>query len=291
MSLYSKTVPRFYPVSRQPGRAVPIGPVRPLRLAPEGAFPVARLPQQMVPADGPIVLRLEEELRSASVLIARFSVAVGENEGGHVVPHEVVETADQSSVVGEARGRGQEGLRHAECLIHPRRLPPFGDDIPVLDDQPRLRAAVFEGPDRRAVGLTPERHLVVELQIARRGGLGGDRERDGRLEQVRIEPHRLRRAPLPLHVGDRPITLGRELGREGERRRGEDSDQRDATTELDGHRVASRWKGRTVGARYEGSTRSATAGPPPAQEDAAHGGLSAPRSTPPPAPGSSRSQE
>src|SRR3989337_1275346 len=133
------------------GRAVGGRAVGPVGLSPERTFPVAGLPQQMVPGDRAVVRR-------------------GEFVRGHVGLHPMVQVADQTAIVGQAYRRGQKALGHAERHVHSRGLAPLGHDVALPHDDTGHVPAGLERADSFAVWLAGPNNLVLQCQIA--GGLG-----------------------------------------------------------------------------------------------------------------------
>ena len=117
----------------------PTGPIGPVRLAPQRALPVARLPQQVIPLDLLVVLRVEQ------IDVRR-----------HVVAHVVVDVANQPVLPRQADHRRQERLRDAVGHVDAPRLAPLGDDVAVAGDQAARRAAVLDRPDHGVERLVAE---------------------------------------------------------------------------------------------------------------------------------------
>ena len=164
---------------------------------------------------------IEEELGAAAVLVAGLAVAGVEDDGRHIVAHEVVDVADEAVVVREADAGGQKALRDAEGVVGLRGVAPFGDDVSLVDDQPGLRGAGGEGTHGVAERFTPEGPEVAEGEVAGGLGLARDRDLDGALDGGRVEAELGRGAAFPVRVTAGEVRLGgEEVGGGGEEGRG-----------------------------------------------------------------------
>ena len=179
-------------------------PVGPVGLAPQRAFPVAHLAQQVVPGDGAVVRgfkQIEEIGRAEGIrLVARRGRSVNLDRRD-ILAHRVVDAPDQASVIGQSHHAGKKTLGHAVGHVHPQRISPFGDDVAVVDDEARGIAAFPDGPDGIAERFAAEGLIVVEFQIARRPGLAGDGKVDRIFQQRRADAGLGRRLVLPRRIG------------------------------------------------------------------------------------------
>ena len=113
--------------------------IRPVRLAPQRALPVAGLPQQVVPLDLLVVRRLEQ------IDVRR-----------HVVARVVVDVVDQPFLPREPDDRRQERLRDAVGDVDALRVAPLGHDVAVAGDEAARRPRSLIGPMSVSNGSLPK---------------------------------------------------------------------------------------------------------------------------------------
>jgi hypothetical protein len=159
-------------------REVAFRAIGPVRLAPQRPLPVARLPQQVVPRDPGVVLRAE--------LL-----------DGDVLPDKAAHVLDEAAVVGHADHRREEALRDAEGHVHPSRIAPLRDEVPVADDEPGGGTSLRERPDGIVVRLPARAERVLEGEIARRARLARDREVDRFAQAPAVQAGAFRGPALP----------------------------------------------------------------------------------------------
>ncbi len=188
---------RLVPGTRHPlGGRLSLGTVRPVRLSPEGALPVARLTEQVLPGDLPIVLRIEELEGLEGPEPSADTAYRGDRR--HVLVDGIVQALDQAPIVRQSHGRGEEALGDAERHVHPLGISPLSDDVSIAYDHPRLGAAglrrTHQLVQRLAGGI--EEHL--EMQVVNEPCVSGVRREGNRLlHEGGIHPHGLGRAVLP----------------------------------------------------------------------------------------------
>jgi hypothetical protein len=108
------------------------------------------------------------------------------------------------------------------AYVHSQRLSPFGDDVAFVNDDAGRFAAVLDRPDGVAEGLAAESLVMIELEIARRLGLAGDRKVDRIFQERRTDARLGRSLVLPHRIGVVDTDL----------RRGPERDQQEDEQEL-----------------------------------------------------------
>ena len=174
----------------EPLRGIRLGPVCPVRLAPQGAFPVAHLPQHVIPRDRAIVRGLErrEQIGDGKALgLVATSDRIVDLHRRHIFAYGIVDAADQAAVVGNSHDAREKAFRDAVRHVDPRRLAPLRDEVTVANDQAGRIAAVLDRADCLAKRLAAEGLIMVELEIARVLGFARDGKVDGLLERSRVQ--------------------------------------------------------------------------------------------------------
>ncbi len=204
VSLYFQVVPGAArarePLGGRGRRAV--GPVG---LAPQRAFPVARLAQHVVPGDLAVVRRVEELDQVRAPADALGLVAGGDGiehlDRRHVVAHGVVEAPDHAAIEGHADHARQEALGHAVRHVDARGLAPLRDDEARVHDDAGHGAARLHRADRVTEGLPAEGLVVVHREVAWVPALRGYREVDRVLEARGVHAAFFGRAMFPARAG------------------------------------------------------------------------------------------
>src|SRR5688572_9947185 len=201
--------PGLEPRARSPLGRLATRAIRPLRLPPERAFPVARLPEQVIPRDLAIVRRLE---RQESGLAVRRRLAYNELDRRHGAGHAILHASNEPSIERETHGRREKALGDAEGHVDAVGIAPLRHDVAVAQDDTGRIAARLERTDGFTVRLAGEALVVRGLEIARLLRLARLGERDRVLELTGIEPDLRGRAALPF-VARTGIVDGLPLGR------------------------------------------------------------------------------
>ena len=199
-------------------RLSPRRPIGPVRLAPQRARPVARLPQQVLPGDAGVVFRGEE------VHALR-----------HVPGDPVGDAADLAAVERQAHHRRQERLGDAERHVGAPGVAPLRDHAAAVNDQPIHRRSRLGRTDQRVV-----RRFGAKLVGNRNGQILGvgilvpDSERDG-FVQFRFVEARGRGLDLAPFAARRKVgtCTGRLAWRGTERERGGERGDRDRGRSVD----------------------------------------------------------
>ncbi len=157
--------------------------VEPVGLAPQLSGPFARLLEQHVPGDRPVLGQIEQG-------------GIGE------IAHRRVEVRDHTAVEGEAEAERQIALRGAERHVRAVGRAPFGDDLPVPHHEAALLAARLDRPDDLVVGRRLV-HLVFgrPAEVPRPARLARARIIYGRGEGLAVHADGLRRGSLPAGAG------------------------------------------------------------------------------------------
>jgi hypothetical protein len=130
--------------------------------------------------------------------MAGLAIAVFKDERRNVASYQIVDVLDETTVVCESRRSGEEALRHAESVVDLVGLTPLGHDVALVHDKASLGTTDRERPDRLAIGLTPEGHLVIECEITRLARLAGNGPLDGLPDLGGIESQLLRGPAFPI---------------------------------------------------------------------------------------------
>src|SRR5215510_15984457 len=158
----------------------------------------------MLPGDLLVMLSLEglQQLGFSQALGAALSEIRRErNHGRHIVPHTILQTANQFSVVGQTDRGGEEALGDAEGHINAVRIAPLSHYVAVAEDHPGRVSAFLKRADALAERFASEALIMRQLQIPRRFRLIGGCERDRLIESSWVHPHLLRSLALPTLSG------------------------------------------------------------------------------------------
>ena len=155
--------------------------IRPVRLAPQRALPVARLPQQVIPFDLLVVLRLEQ------IDVRR-----------HVVARVIVHVANQPALPRQPDHRRQERLRDAVGDVRALRVAPLGDDVAVARDDAARGTAILDRTDEAAERLLAEAVVQEQRHVVRARRVRGDRQLHRLVDERRVHPDVFRLLVLPV---------------------------------------------------------------------------------------------
>ena len=159
------------------------GTIGPVRLAPQRALPVARLPQQVIPFDLLVVWRVEQ------IDVRR-----------HVVAHVVVYVANQAPLPRQPDHRRQKRLRDAVGDLGALRIAPLGDDVTVARDESARSTAILDRSDDRVVRLLAEAVVKKQRHVPGTGRLGRDRQLHGLVHERRVHADLFGLLVLPVEA-------------------------------------------------------------------------------------------
>src|SRR6185503_17752702 len=158
--------PRLGARSRSPLGRILRRTVRPIRLAPQRALPVARLSEKIVPCDRPVVWsgeRVEKHRFTGRRSRLAWRLESQSIDRRHCLPDRVAHGWDEAAVERDADDGGEEALRHAVRHVDAVWFTPRGDGVTAPEDHTARLTARLERPDPLAEGLTTERLIVRHL--------------------------------------------------------------------------------------------------------------------------------
>src|SRR5947209_15159941 len=121
--------------ARLPG--IGLGPVGPVRLAPQGSLPVARLPQELVPGNRAVVSareRHQQVIAAKALGLVRGGSGIVDLHRRDVFAHRIVDAADKAALVSNSYGARQKALRDAVGPVDAPRRAPSRDQIALAND-------------------------------------------------------------------------------------------------------------------------------------------------------------